>query len=161
MSAIRQKTYGPFELIGELSGDGRVMLSLDFSEVVGCKVMISLEDTFGSIPAQNTPNHLWPGVEMTIWGVVQSYESCLKRMHLHALSGPMATKFDYEDGWDQVIFRARNTCGGSYQNLAGIPPFPTQAAGFSLKATVLVMPRSGFTTPGKNDDGSNKTPRAG
>lgn len=163
IGAILQKTYGPFELIGEQSGEGRVFLSLPFTDVVGCRLMISLADNYGSILPQTgipiAPNFLWPGVEMTIWGVVQSYESCVKRMHLHALSGPMATQFRYEDGWDQITLRARNTNGGSYVNLksgGGPPLFPTQANGYSLKATVLVMPRTGFPTPGQNNG-----PRAG
>lgn len=156
--SIRQKTYGPFEVIGELSGQGRVMLALPFEDVMGARVLVSLADNYGSQISQGTPNHLWPGVEITIWGTVQSYENMLKRTCIHSLSGPMSTVFSYEDGWDQLLFRARNMNGGSVVNLAGIPPFPTQATGFSLKVSVLVMPRSGFETPG---DARKDGPRAG
>jgi hypothetical protein len=149
MSAIRSPVYGPFEVIGELSPEGREVLSLPFSEVAGCKVMVSVADNYALFPfAGFSPARFYPGVEVAIWGAVQGLQNCLRRVAVHMLSGPIAHTFDYADGWDTISFRGRNMCGGSTVNGDAAPPFPTQANGFSLKVSIYIMPRSGFASPG-------------
>lgn len=154
-TAIRTKSYGPFDVIGETAPQGRVFLQLPFQEVAGCRILVAVRDNFAQIPAQFVPSHEWPGAEITIWGNVQGYESVLKRQCVHMQTGPMGTVLDYAEGWDTVSFRAKNMNGGSVVGLAGIAPFPTQAAGFLLKVSVYVMPRSGFATPGDDNQTSN------
>lgn len=146
---VRSPVYGPYEAIGETDSDGGVMLSLPFSDVAGCNILVSLSDNYSIFAGQGTPNHLYPGVELSVWGAIQSYENCLRRLQLHMFTGPARMLFDPADGWDTLLFRAQNMCGGSVVNGAGVPPFPTQAAGFSLKVSIYVMPRSGFATPDK------------
>ena len=145
---IRSPVYGPFEVIGELKNDGRVILSLPFTEVAGCNVVMAVTDNYAGCPQQSDADHLFPGVELSIWGAIGGFESCLRRTCVHMLSGPINKTFEYADGYDTVIFRAQNMCGGSLRNGSGIPPFPTQAAGFSLKVSIYIMPRSGFSAPG-------------
>jgi len=163
MSAIRNKSYGPFECIGEVKGEGRVFLSLPFTAVEGCRILVSLKDNFSQIAAQFVPSHEWPGVEVTIWGAVQGYECVIKRQCVHMQTGPMSKVFEYADGWDTIMFRARNMNGGNPQGQVemGIPPFPTQENGFLLATTVNVMPRSGFTTPDQGHTGNKSHMKVG
>lgn len=155
MSAIRTKTYGPFELISEVSNDGRAFLTLPYADVEGSNILIGVADNYAVFPSQFSPNHLFPGAEITVWGSVQGFETLLKRQCVHMLTGPMAIKFKYEEGWDNLIFRGQNMNGGSVVNLAGIAPFPTQANHFSLTSTVYIFPRGGFTTPGNDSSSSS------
>lgn len=147
--AIRNKSYGPFDVIGEVRGEGRVFLSLPFTDVAGAQVLVSLKDNFAQQAAQFVPSHEWPGVEVTIWGAIQGYEVVIKRQCVHMQTGPMSKVFDYADGWDTILFRARNMNGGNQQGQLemGVPPFPIQENGFALQTTVNVMPRSGFASP--------------
>jgi hypothetical protein len=148
--AIRSPVYGPFEVIGELSADGREILSLPFSDVVGCNILVSLADNYSIIPFQVVPNHLYPNVELSVWGAIQGYQACLRRIQLHMFTGPARMLFESSEGWTNLSFRAQNMCGGSTVNGAGIPPQPTQANKFSLKVSIYVMPRSGFAIPGSS-----------
>ncbi len=147
MDPIRTKSYGPFEIIGELTGDGRVMLALPFQDVVGCKVLVGVTDNF-NFSATDQPLFLWPGAEISVWCVVQGYETMIKRQCVHMQSGPMSMTFDYAEGWDTINFRGRNACGGSFQN-NGLGAPPTQASGASLTTNIYIKPRTGFGTPSK------------
>lgn len=145
-TAIRNKAYGPFECINELNGDGRAFLSLPFHEVAGCKVMLAVADNFANkITGGAVPAFSFPGLEISIWGTVQGFENMIKRECVHMLSGPMSITFDYADGWDTLLFRGRNMCGGS--TVSSGTGSPTQANGFSITASVYVKPRSGFASP--------------
>lgn len=152
VSGIRNKVYGPFQCIGNLTGDGPVILSLPFTQVAGCRVMVSVTDNFGSQVGSTVPqiyDRRYPGLEVSIWGAVQSLESCVKRQHVHMLSGPMGHVFDFEEGWDTINFRALNPQGGGYDPLHTIGAADvTQQGGYSLLANIFVMPRSGFVSPG-------------
>lgn len=143
---IRNKTYGPFEVISELSGDGRTLVSLPFTTVQGCKLLVAVRDNFAAKAAESEANHLYPGAEITIWGQVMGLNNMLRRQQVHMKSGPMSISFDTDDGWDQVFVKARNICGGSFQNAAGSPPFPTQDNGFSIKVQLFLKPRDGFAS---------------
>jgi hypothetical protein len=144
--AIRSPVYGPFEVIGNISEGGQNILSLPFAEVAGCNVLVSVADNFAIQTVQAVPQGLFPGVELSIWGAVQGFESCLRRACLHMFSGPLQQVFEYAERWDTILFRAQNMCGGSTQN-AGTSPEITQANKFSLKASIYVSPRTGFAAP--------------
>lgn len=144
--AIRSPVYGPFEVIGELKADGRNVLGLPFADVAGANLLLAVADNFANIAVQGIPQGLFPGVEITIWGAVQSYEVCLRRVCVHMLSGPIQHLLEYAERWDQILIRAQNMCGGSLQN-AGESPDITQANNYSLKVSVYISPRSGFTQP--------------
>jgi hypothetical protein len=144
--AIRSPVYGPFEVIGNISDGGQNILSLPFAEVAGCNVLVSLADNFAIQTVQQLPQGLFPGAEVSIWGAVQGYEACLRRVCLHMFSGPMQQLFEYAERWDTILFRAQNMAGGSTQNAGTSPPI-TQANKFSLKVSIYVSPRSGFASP--------------
>lgn len=156
--AIRNTVYGPFEVIGEIDSDGGNVLSLPFAEVAGCNIMAAVADNFAIIPVQALPAGLFPGVELTIWGAIQGFEVCLRRICLHMLSGPVQEVFEYAERWDTILFRAQNMCGGSLQN-AGESTAITQANKYSLKVSIYLSPRSGFAKPG--GDGSSMYGKAG
>jgi hypothetical protein len=160
-NAIRNKTYGPFQLISETTDDGNVFLSLPYAEVQGSQVLVAVADNYGVFPSQFAPNHLFPGVEITIWGAVMGFETCLRRQFVRQQTGPLALLFEWARGWDNILFRGRNMNGGSVVNLGGIPPFPTQANHFSLTSTVYIFPRGGFASPDEQASAPSSTSNMG
>lgn len=151
-TANRNTSYGPYELVSENRGKGRVFLSLPFQEVVGCQVMIAVTDNFDGIarpPEGAGPNRLWPGAEITIWGVVQGFETMIKRQLVRKLTGPMFHLFDFADGWDSINFRGRDAVGGAY-NPNGLDFIVAGTTQPSIQANVYLKPRSGFSSPAKS-----------
>lgn len=110
-------------------------------------MLVSVSDNYASFPGEAVPQKLWPGAEITVWGVVQGIENMLKRACVHMISGPISINFDFDDGWDTVVVRARNMCGGSTLNLDGSPPQPTQENKYRLQVQLFIKPRSGFAAP--------------
>jgi len=108
--SIRNKTFGPFEMISEVKGDGRVFLTLPYAGVEGSNALVSVADNYGVFPSQTTPNHLWPGAEITVWGAIKGFETLLKRpVAVHMLSGPMAIKFSLRRRLGQHPFPRERT----------------------------------------------------
>ena len=66
-TAKRNKSYGPFDVIGETKGEGRDYLALAFTEVAGSRILVSLADNFSQKLVQFVPSHEWPGVEATVY----------------------------------------------------------------------------------------------
>lgn len=146
--AIRRKVYGPFESIQEVAGEGRIYLSLPYTDVMGSQVMLSVKDNWAKINNANLGMY-WPTLELTIWGAVQGYETVIKRQQTRMQTGPMFYIFDYAEAFDTVNFRARNISGGR----RGPPPdaedptIPDKRNGFSLTVDVYIQPRGGFASP--------------
>lgn len=146
MSDQRNKVYGPFEIIGEGSPEGRVIQALPWVNVRGAQVLASCTDNFGQLQPNTGNATYWAIAEVTIWGVVQGYANVLKRQQIRMSSGPMTYVLPDEEAYDQVEFRARNFTGGK----RAVPSStgsnaPVQANGFSLKVQLFIQPRGGFT----------------
>jgi hypothetical protein len=150
--AIRRKVYGPYESIQEVSGEGRIYLSLPYTEVMGSQVMLSVKDNWAKFVNANLGMY-WPTLELTIWGAVQGFETVVKRQQTRMQTGPMFYIFDYAEAFDTVNFRARNISGGRRgppSNAGEDTSIPDKRNQFSLTVDVYIQPRGGFASP-END----------
>lgn len=139
------KVFQPVQCISAGGYDGIDVISLPWSEVVGAQVIVNVIDNFAVLASGLTQDaRYWGMLEVSIWGAVQGYASCLKRQQVRMISGPMFYRFDSDEFYSHVSVRARNMSGGkSGGDQSGATP-PSAAGGFSLACQVMLVAPHGI-----------------
>ncbi len=140
----RNKALGPYEIIGEVSAEGRVLVDIPWEKVIGGQVIVAVSDNYSQLQTTINDPQYWATAEVSIWGVVQGYAEVLKRQQLRMLSGPMLYQFANEEAYHAVRFRARNFTGGRRGSGASGANAATAENGYSLTVQLFLQPRSGF-----------------
>lgn len=144
------EVFQPVECIDAGGFQGTDVISLPWSRVAGCQLIANVIDNFGMRPALTSGQdaRYWATLEITIWGMVQGYPSCLKRQQTRMISGPCFYRFDADEFYTDVTVRARNISGGrsggNQTAPGGGPPAPSSANGFSIQCQVMLVAPKGF-----------------
>lgn len=125
---------------------GQEFANLPWVAVRRANVLVGLADDIDVNPA--TAGNLVPqmmiGLEVTIVGLIQGFETTLKRQFMTGRTGPMRYVFADEDAFEYISFRQRMMNGGRPLT----PPFGSNPAAAAALATVTaniyVLPRTGY-----------------
>lgn len=142
-----RKSYGPFQLDRSGGATDTEFHSLQWTNVVGAQLLVALTDDVDTQPAAIAVDPAFLiGAEVTVWGTIQGYQTCLKRTFIRMKTGPMPLLFIEEEGYERISFRSRLMAGGRPLNPDRVVPgsFLETALNMSVFANVYVMPRSGF-----------------
>ncbi len=138
------KVYGPYDVVSRVAQDGVPFLTLPFAQVRNSQILISLKDnaTAALVAASQSGNtaYLIVMAEVSFWGSVQGFATCLKRQALKSTWGPAIMSFGDEDVYDQFSARIRLFIGGK----PGIPSDIVFAAPLAVTCTVHIQPREGI-----------------
>lgn len=132
------KVYEPVECIGVSEPNGLDVITLPWKQVAGAQVLVLVRDNYASaLPAAvlNSTAY-WPTLEVTIWGAVQGYSTCLKRQHVRMLTGPLLYRVESDEFYSAFSVRARDITGGY--------PGGFGAGSFSIKCQVMLAAHEGI-----------------
>lgn len=148
------KVNGPYDVINFIGINPTPFLTFQYSEVVGSQIFVSVNDS--GIPIIQPLDFLSGlmlnvGAEIGIYGSCQGYESCVKEQFVRNITGPMAYKFEYDEPYDRVIFKARMRAGGVSNNdiVSNVQTSITQAGNLfifppvAINVNVFVQARQG------------------
>jgi len=142
MADAARKSYGPYDVIDQVSIEGRELVAIPFDSVKGCQILCSVVDSISGFVTFGAAIRFIVGAEIEIWGVIQNYQTPLKRQFVTQRTGPMDYIFPYEEAYDLIQIRARNKTGGKSRS-AVLDQF-TSVNGFFLRVNLLINPRTGF-----------------
>ncbi len=117
MPSPARSTYGPYNVLQFTGPDGKKLETFQYSEVRGSQVLVWVVDNSSkSINQAQTAEvdtcQFFVIAEISIWGKVQGYSSCLKRQATRMLTGPMLYSIASDEPWAEIEIRARNMSGG-------------------------------------------------
>lgn len=132
------KVFIPVECIGVSEVNGRDVVTLPWSEVKGAQILVLARDNYAeALPAAvlDTAAY-WPTLEVTIWGAIQGYMTCLKRQQVRMITGPMMYRVDGDEFYSALTIRARDITGGQTGGYG--------AGSFSLQCQVMLTADAGI-----------------
>jgi hypothetical protein len=143
------KSFQPVECIDEGSPDGREIITVNYSQVKGSQLVVSVVDNFGTrtLPSSQD-NRYWPALEVTVTGYIQGYSMVLKRQLVRMVSGPLFMIIPRDEIYTALTVRALNmtggTRGGNQAAPGSGPPGPSAANGFSITCQVQFCAQGGI-----------------
>lgn len=141
------QVFAPVECIDVADVNGLDVVSLPWAQVKGAQLIINSIDNYDTVDIGSGGPAYWAALEVTVWGTVQGYATCLKRQHVRMLTGPMLYRVDGDEFYNYVTVKARNMSGGvsGGSTEGGLsPPRPSSQLGFSLKCQVMLTAQQGI-----------------
>lgn len=142
------KSYGPFQVIDIATPECQTLFTLPWALVVGCHVLIRVDDNFArqlADPEFNTStNPVWATAEVALFGTIQGIRSTIHRVQTSSSGGPVSFVFPAEMMYTDLEVAARNMTGG-HRGPANVDPgegalTPNGANGFSIEVTATFQP---------------------
>lgn len=130
--------FGPFEIIDHIGIELIPILSRQYSEVSGSQTFVSVVDNVYQGILGGNPLRSLVGAEIGIFGSVQGYETVLKKQFVRNISGPMAYRFDNDEPYDRIVYKARSMTGGAGNSLNNAG---SEGGTRSIKVTVYIQAR--------------------
>lgn len=141
-----RKSYGPFLVKAAGSSMPIEFFALPWAEVKGAVILISDSDDIDTNPASATTAlpQLMVSTEVSLFGVIQGYETRLKTFVINGKSGPGRLVLPWEEGYERISFRQRLMNGGIPLILPQGSNAGNQAGLVNVNMNVFVFPRGGF-----------------
>lgn len=143
------KVFQAVECIDVSTFDGLDVVTLPWAQVRGAQLLVNVIDNFATrFPlTSGQDSRYWAALEVSIWGAIQGYSTCLKRQHVRMISGPMFYNCASDEFYSAITVRARNMTGGrtgGNPTVNGGSAAAIAANGFSIQCQVMLVAPDGI-----------------
>jgi len=149
MSQSARKSYGPFKVTTAAGPVPAEFFATDWAEVKGGLMMVGVVDDIDNNPiiAGVTVPAMLTYSEVSIYGVIQGYDTLLKLACISGKTGPFNYIVPWEEGYERLSFRQRIMAGGRPLTPPFTGPNPPgfpQMSQANINLNVYFFPRGGF-----------------